>query len=449
MATPTKTNGNKINGQNSVSTILPVLNQVKEEIHTDYDDRNFWWGALAEPLATLLQTSQYAYDVQLKYLRWFHKWIPAALGPRPISGKPFYGSWLTYDRSALEYSLNWKEKSPFQTVRFTLEPMSKKAGTSADRLNQTGAKEFFTAVAMDIPSLDLERFNHFLAATHVPDEAVDKAVAKHPPGFPRSRVWVAFDLERSGGIVAKAYFLPHWRSLYTEVSTRTIVFDAIRKCNGPSGSYESSIAALNEHLDAFPPGETPEIVLLSNDCVADARSRIKVYVHSEADTLAKARHMFHLGGRLKGSAMVAGLKAVDDFWHHLFGLSRSDPDADDKVVLSGHKCLLVYEMRPTSQEGAAAEVSPDIEVKLHIPTWELGKTDTEIGALMSSWFQANGHPELAARYQPDLAATFPKHQLSTTGGTHTFISLTYTHKTGLYMTTYYTTRLPEMHFPLD
>ncbi|GAP88223.2 putative 7-dimethylallyltryptophan synthase [Rosellinia necatrix] len=448
MTVPTK----KVNG---TSPSLLALNQVKKEAQISFEDREFWWSALADPLATLLQNREYPHDVQLQYLRWFQKWIPAALGPRPISGQPFYGSWLTYDRSAVEYSINWKEKSPRQTVRFTLEPTSSKSGTPADPLNQLGAQEFLTGIAPDVPGLDLARFNDFLAATYIPDEGVEAAAAKHPAGFPRSRVWVAFDLDRAGRAVAKAYFLPHWRALHTGIPARQIVSDAILACSGPLGSYETSVAALNDYLDttSFAPGAAPEIALLSNDCVvADAASRIKVYVRSEADTLAKARDMFHLGGRLRGPVVAECLAAIRDFWYHLFGLDSADPGADDKVVLGGHGCVLVYEMRPTPlplADGATAAVAPDIEVKLHIPVWELGKTDAEIGELMAAWFHAHGHPELAASYQSDLAATFPKHPLSTAGGTHTFISLTYTPKTGLYMTTYYTTKLPELYFPLD
>jgi hypothetical protein len=42
----------------------------------------------------------------------------------------------------------------------------------------------------------------------------------------------------------------------------------------------------------------------------------------------------------------------------------------------------------------------------------------------------------------------PKHDLGASSGglTHTWISLTYTAKTGLYMTMYYTPKLPEFWF---
>jgi hypothetical protein len=111
--------------------------------------------------------------------------------------------------------------------------------------------------------------------------------------------------------------------------------------------------------------------------------------------------MFHLGGRLSGSAVAEGLEVVDNWWRHLFGLSRSDPDYENKVVLAdGHLFLCVYEMRPKKE----VEAGSDIEVKLHIPSWRIGKTDAEISELLSSWFRNHGHDDLAARYEPDLAS---------------------------------------------
>lgn len=391
-------NSNGSNGKNHFIKSLSTLDQVNQDIQTDRADQAFWWGALGQPLATLFRTSQYSENDQLYYLRWFHQHIMPALGPRPSHGKPHYGAWLTHDGSRLEYSLNWKERKLDQTIRFTIEPSSRQAGTAADPLNQRAAKDLLTAMVKEVPGIDLTRFDLFYSETRVPDDAADEIKEKNPLGAPLTGFWVAFDLER-GGIVAKAYFLPHMKAVWTGIPTKTIVFDAIRKCNGSFGSYDGSIAALDSYLESFSSEEAPAVVLLSNDCVVDSHaSRVKVYVHASIGSLAHAKDMFHLGGRLKGPIVSEGLKAVEDLWYHLFGLDKSDPDAEGKVLLpDGRKFLCVYEMRPT-QEG------PDMEVKLHIPGWRLGKTDTEISELLSSWFKAHGHQDLATRYQPDLAS---------------------------------------------
>lgn len=385
------------NGASHTTKTLPLLSQVNKEIHEDSEDQAFWWQALAEPLASLLKANDYSEEVQLKYLRWFNKWIPKALGPRPVNGKPFYGSWITHDLSPFEYSLNWKEKSSKQTIRFTIEAVTKQAGSASDPINQRGAKEFLEAIQKsgDMQGLDLTRFNQFLKATNVPDDCIDDAIAKHPAHFPRSRVWIAFDLEQSGKLMAKSYFLPHWLAIQSGTSANKIINDTVLECNK---GYEGSLEAIKSYLSTFdPPESAPQMGLLSNDCLADTPGmRLKAYFRSSADTLNKARAMYNLGGRLKGTSMDASLKGISEFWYHLMGLDSSYPASDDKVCVGEHKCIFVYEMRST--EGP----EPDIDVKFHIPMWQLGMTDGQLSEKLASWFETHDHAGLAARYKSDL-----------------------------------------------
>lgn len=60
------------------------------------------------------------------------------------------------------------------------------------------------------------------------------------------------------------------------------------------------------------------------------------------------------------------------------------------------KCVFVYEMRSTHGS------EPDLDVKFHIPMWQLGKSDGQLSEVMASWFESHGHPDLAARYKSDL-----------------------------------------------
>lgn len=391
----------------SIATSLPAHGTTQAD-SPDQDDHAFWSEALGQSLVTLLQTSQYSDKEQLKYLRWFERWILPAMGPRPTGGKPHYASSFTHDGSPLEYSLNWKEKKQGQTIRFCMEPSNTKSGTVADRLNQQAADEFLTKmkVVEDVPGLELTRFRLLLSETNVPDEAVDEVLSKNQPGRPLTRVLIAFDLEPGSNIVAKAYFLPHLRAIATQTPVKTIVFDAIRKCNGPSGSYDAPVAQLDDFIESFDGDdpETPQVFMLSNDCVLDSPgSRLKVYVDASVPTLAKAKNVFSLGGKITGPTMVGALKAVEEFWCHLFHVDSSKAGFEDKVVLpaDGAKCVFVFEMRPV-QDGQDA---PEIEVKMHMhPSW-FGETDEKVCRVLSSWFEKHGHGHLAARYQPDLTAT--------------------------------------------
>jgi len=438
MASATTSNSN---GVSHVAKDLPNLHQVNQEIRPKSEDQAFWWGALGEPMAKLLQANSYSDEVQLKYLRWFYNHIPSALGPRPINGKPYYGSWITHDLSPFEWSLNWKEKSSKQTVRFTVEPMTLKAGTAEDPINQLGAKEFLEGVQKDLPSLELTRFNQFLEAMNVPNDDVDDAIAKHPPHFPRSRIWIAFDLEHSGNLLAKAYHLPHWRAIQSGKSANIIVSDAIRACNGEDGStYDAGLDAIKSYLSTYSSDEeAPQMGLLSNDCTPDKPGmRLKAYFRSSVDSLAKVKEMYSLGGRLQGDNITASINGISELWYHLFGLDSSDPKSENKVCVGDDKCIFVYEMRSTKDS------KPDIDVKFHIPMWALARTDEQISDLMAAWFESHGHAKLASRYKADLKNTFQ--DSFTERGTHTYLSITHTEKTGLYMTLYLSPKLPEFYY---
>lgn len=391
----------------SVAANLPLSHNVRDDL-SEMDDYSFWSETLGQSLVTLLQTSQYADHEQRYYLRWFERWILPAMGPRPTGGKPHYASSFTHDGSPLEYSLNWKEKKTGQTIRFCMEPSNARSGTVADPLNQQAADEFLSQMkeAKDVPGLDLTRFHLFLSETNVSDEAVDEVSSKNPPGRPLTRVLLAFDMEPGSSIVAKAYFLPHLRTICTGTPVKTIVFDAILKCNGPSGSYDAPVAALNDFIESFQPedAEAPQVFMLSNDCVVDSpASRVKVYVDASVTTLTKAKNVLNLGGRIAGPTMEGALRAVGDFWCHLFRLDSSMKDIGETEVLpvDGAKCVFVFEMRP-AQDGQKA---PEIEVKMHMPPSWFGKTDEGICQVLSSWFQKHGHHHLALRYQTDLAST--------------------------------------------
>jgi DMATS type aromatic prenyltransferase len=279
-------------------------------------------------------------------------------------------------------------------------------------------------------------------------------------------------LEHSGKPSPKAYFLPHWRAIQSGVSPVTIALDAVRASHGANGaSYAPSLAPIDSFLASFEkPEDAPPIFLLSNDCVADTPgSRLKVYFLTAADTLNKVKAMYSLDGRLKGPKIDASLEKISEFWYFFFGLDPSDPASDDKVCILGPRSVFVYEMRST--EGS----EPDVDVKLHLPMWLAGKNDGQIADTLAEWFEKHGQRDLAERYKDDLLTSLyvllssstpptfmvyrlnilltwsfnsPKHDIAgpSSSGTHTFLSITHTPKTGLYMVMYLSPRLPQFEY---
>ncbi|KAJ8105787.1 hypothetical protein ONZ43_g7286 [Nemania bipapillata] len=108
--------------------------------------------------------------------------------------------------------------------------------------------------------------------------------------------------------------------------------------------------------------------------------------------------MFCLGGRLASSTMAECLKAVEKWWWHVFDLSGGPADEDRKVLHGQASCVFAFEMRPSSP----GQENPDIEVKLHVPMWVLGKTDAQLSARLAEWFRIHNHAGFADRYLQDL-----------------------------------------------
>jgi DMATS type aromatic prenyltransferase len=162
------------------------------------------------------------------------------------------------------------------------------AGSAADFLNQLAAKVALTGMTDHVPGLDLQRFVLLSSETGVPNEAGQQVLAKLPCGHPKVLALPAFDLE-GGKIVAKAYYNPGLKALLTGEPTKAIVLDAIRKFNGPHGSYSAGVQAVDDYLASFGDAEEPQMFLLANDCVVDSpASRLKVYVSTPITTLAAA-----------------------------------------------------------------------------------------------------------------------------------------------------------------
>lgn len=194
----------------------------------------------------------------------------------------------------------------------------------------------------------------------------------------------------------KVYFMPVMKWIKTGISTTDLVFDAARKCNGKHGSFDSPIALLDDYLRSFPPERMPVVEMVAIDCVDSPGARIKCYLRTGVNTLAKAKFQYTLGGRLFGEAIEEGLKALESLWPILFQLEGENDIEDREVFTAGNYCGCAIEMKSTLAVP---------ETKLHIPVRKIQGTDGQLCKSLSAWFEQRGHREFAAAYKKDLAAT--------------------------------------------
>lgn len=376
------------------SDIQSPFDLVVQSLGFPNEDEEFWWRATASSLYRLLANCEYTKENQLAHLLWYHRFIIPALGPRPRIGvKPRFQPCPVFDGSACELSINWKELDPARTVRFTIEATGPEAGTAIDPFNQEETKILLRSMAKEVPDLDLKQFEHFANELFISSEAAETLIPKIPAGTPLSQVWVAFDLLR-GKVLAKVYFMPILKWIQTQTPTKTLVFDAARKCNGKYGSYDTSIALLDSYLESFPSGKGPSIEMVAIDCVDSPNSRIKFYLRTAVNTLGKAKETYALGGRLSGEVIELGLKALSKLWPILFRLKGDDIE-NVEVFPKGSYCGYAIEAKSGSDV-------PD--VKIHIPIRKSSGTDAQIRDSLATWFVYRGQDKFAAAYKKDLAA---------------------------------------------
>jgi len=358
------------------------------------EDEDFWWRATAESLGHLLSTCRYTHEDIFAYLRWYHRFIVPALSSCPRPGKKSqFAPCPVFDGSSCEHSINWKELSDNRTVRFTIEATGHQAGTAADPFNQEETKTLLTKMAQEVPGIDLKHFEIFAEEFFFSSAAAEALAPKIPPGTPLSQAWVAFDLLR-GKIMAKVYFMPILKWIQTGIPTRVLVSRAVQKCSGKYGTYDAPMKLLDSYLESFVPGSGPVVEMVAIDCVDSPDSRIKVYLRTDVNTLAKAKVIYTLGGRLSGEAIDAGLEALTELWPILFRLEGSDFE-NTEVFPRGSYCGCAVEMK-------AGHAQPG--TKIHIPVRKINVTDAQLCQSLSAWFAKRGHRDFAATYEENLRA---------------------------------------------
>ncbi|KAK4175215.1 tryptophan dimethylallyltransferase-domain-containing protein [Triangularia setosa] len=239
----------------------------------DDDSKEFWNETTALPLIKLLQNSGYSNQDIETHSKWYNCFIIPALGSQPQAGKkPLFNARITADGSPVELSVNFKESSKVRTVRFTIEATGPKAGTPTDPYNQEETTRLLQTMTNAIPGIYLGQYNTFTQSLFLPASTAPSILPKVTPKTPLSQAWIAFDLAHGGGIMAKVYFMPFLKWLHTAspaqaISTKDIIFDIARQCNGPYGSYDHPISLLDSYLCSFPPGSfQPTVEMVAIDC---------------------------------------------------------------------------------------------------------------------------------------------------------------------------------------
>ena len=220
----------------------------------------------------MLHEADYPLHRQYEFLLFHYYVVVPRLGPQPSpSGTPPWNSYMTDDFSPIEYSWKWGSGDEKPEIRVSTELIGPYAGTVVDPYNQAATTELLVQMSSAIPSVDITWFHKFVDTFQ--HRETDKAVDCDWG----SSMFTAFEFSETE-IGVKAYFVPRSPSRSKEFLS-TGFRDAVQMLNVKNTSSEA-FEVLLDFLKEDPDGSELHMLILGIDCVAPAKSRLKVYMRT-------------------------------------------------------------------------------------------------------------------------------------------------------------------------
>ncbi|CBX98932.1 hypothetical protein IAQ61_007460 [Plenodomus lingam] len=400
------------------------------------EDTRFWWTTTAPMLGRMMELIGYDQDAQQKHLLFYYIYVLPSLGRRPSpEGYPTgWNSFMTDDYSPLELSWDWGVAEGESSVRFSIEPIGKYAGTQADPLNQKMVYQLVDGLRPAFHhTLDLTLFDVFSEALTTSRE---KFGTRKLSLEGRSQYFVAFDLD-VGHPRLKAYFMPGLKSIESNTPVSELVVKAMDACELHFGSlFMQAFRRLNSDLEAFSATSyhRPEIEIVGIDCVSPVKSRAKIYIRHRGTSFDSVCRMLSMGA--KAPLDAASVASLRELWALVLGLPKDFP-SDQELPSVPHRTsgvLYYFEIKPTSDA---------IVPKVYIPVRHYASNDLSIAQGLATYFERRGQTVAAENYVDALSDIFSHRSLDSGLGLHTYISCTFK-KTGLSVTSYFN---PEIYHP--
>ncbi|KAF6834478.1 dimethylallyl tryptophan synthase [Colletotrichum plurivorum] len=387
------------------------------------EDSEWWSKVLGGHLQALFSAADYPLADQFEALRFFYNLVTPRLGASPKDPEAAWKSFMTDDHSPVEYSWKWSSDGGAPEIRYSIEPIGRRAGSSADPLNQEATCDFLARLrGGGLPGLDLEWFEHFKRGLLGPGTPASKAAAAS-----QSTLFLAFEVG-AGPVGVKAYFIPvegPGNSAMNQIS-RTI---ASAGC--PS---LAAISRLHGFLRNDPLGRTVKPFMLGIDCVSPAESRIKIYSRSRATSFELVRRVMSVGGLREGVAEAE--EELRRLWGLVLGLEEGFA-AEGELRGNAHETagVLFY------FDVAAKAALPD--VKVYIPVRHYAKSDGAAAEGLVAYLEGQGRGGYARQYLEMIEMLATKEGAGGASGVQTYISCAY--KKGKLVITSYLT--PQCYHP--
>ncbi|PPR03702.1 hypothetical protein CVT24_007424 [Panaeolus cyanescens] len=397
----------ELNG-NPCSVVNRLLLDAVQHFRVNCAESKWWWKTIAPDLAILLLEADYTFDAQVKALCFLKEFVAPNMGPRPVSIRPFWKSFMTDDYTPVEYSWKWSKGDSAPDVRYSIEAISRLAGTEVDPMNQSATINLFGQLLGAIPDLDLTSFRHFFASLVGVNAPLPSSTIIQPL---QTTLFTAFEIGRDGSIGVKAYFVPVPSPNLTPAQQ---IIHAIK-------SFDSSKPASIQGLEAFLSndwaGKTITPIMLGIDCIHPTKSRLKIYGRSSLTSFNFVKHVMSLGGlRNPQGSEEEQLKGL---WYQVLGLPADFPVHQELPQLDHITAgiLFYFDVGPSA---------PIPDVKVYIPVRHYAKSDAQITRDLIEFQQRNGRGKFADGYKRVIEQLSTNCDMESGTGVHTYVTAAYT-----------------------
>ncbi|KAL4894421.1 tryptophan dimethylallyltransferase-domain-containing protein [Aspergillus ambiguus] len=388
-----------------------------------------WWNDSGRLLARLLRAANYDIAEQYQYLLFAYSRMIPALGPYPQRWR----STITTIGVPLEYSINYQEKGR-EDVRIGFEPVDFVSGTPEDPYNIKTIDKFVDNLERFAPKgFNREIYDRVVAELFPSAKEVDSLYAS---GYGKEgrdvKTAGVFGLDLKGGdISVKGYCFLLLKHLANKVPVDVLMPTSLLRLGEEMGCL-TSLNLMHEYLLAT--SGYHQYSFFAWDFAPKKDSRLKFYSFTPQVSLKKVEDLWTLGGRVNNEVTSKGLELVRRFWE-LLGIKEQ---VDDEIIK--------FEFDPNQENTAALKVpllcnyevhreSPYPVPKLYFPTY--GLNDLEVAHAISRFFRSVGWVDRAESYPSLLAELFPDEIIEESSRIQTWISFSYTEKTGPYVSIYY------------
>ncbi|KAI1288714.1 tryptophan dimethylallyltransferase-domain-containing protein [Xylaria venustula] len=365
-----------------------------------------WYQHVGKALGVLLFNAGYSYDAQYRSLAFFMKLIAPNLGIFHIDAcTSSWHSFMTDDGSPLELSWDWGTSDSQPTIRYSIEPIGQKAGTTLDPLNLIVGPVFEDQLVQLLQNLSLEWFHHFQEFFKGLDDDGQELVDLQDHN---TSVFYAFDLTDTD-TVAKVYFFPKSRAIAHKESNLEVLVQAIRSAPYSTDSNLNALTTFVEFSSDIASAGL-EYEMLAIDLIDPLESRIKIYFRCRETTFDSVAKIMTLGGRICNPNLHRGLGDLRELWGALFGVCGDHPLKEVHHRTGG----MLYNV-----EFRLGDLCP--VAKIYLPVRHYSSSDGAVIRGIDKFFQSRRRGAYMKAYKDVMTTLFGSEELATRSGAQTYV----------------------------